>query len=80
MGRVAQIDYFISTLEELNERAFAIYEKLAEAGNADGMYNCGVMFDSGVGVEKDLEKAREYFEMAASMGSEQAANVLEKLG
>lgn len=61
------------------ERAFAIYEKLAEAGNADGMYNCGVMFDSGVGVEKDLEKAREYFEMAASMGSEQAANVLEKL-
>ena len=62
------------------ERAFAIYEKLAKAGSADGMFNCGIMFARGVGVEKDMEKARQYLEMAASMGSVQAANVLEKLG
>lgn len=62
------------------ERAFAIYEKLAKAGSADGMFNCGIMFARGVGVEKDMEKARQYLEMAASMGSVQAANILEKVG
>ena len=40
------------------ERAFAIYEKLAKAGSADGMFNCGVMFVSGVGVKKIWRKLR----------------------
>ncbi|MGF0018783.1 hypothetical protein [Sporofaciens sp. SGI.106] len=62
------------------ERAFAIYDKLAKAESADGMFNFGIMFARGVGVEKDMEKAQQYLEMAASMGSVQAANILEKVG
>lgn len=48
--------------------AFQYYEKLAYYGNGRGMYNLGIMYLYGLGVEQDYSKASEWFTKAADMG------------
>ncbi|OPY97115.1 hypothetical protein A5906_37325 [Bradyrhizobium sacchari] len=45
--------------------AMASYRAASELGNPRALYELGLMYDSGNGVEKDPERARFYFEMAA---------------
>ena len=45
--------------------AVASYKTASELGNARAIYELGWMYDSGNGVEKDPDRARFYFEMAA---------------
>ena len=49
-------------------------EKAYEAGNADGAYELGVIFDQGTNCEVDYEKAYDWFMKAAEMGDATAAH------
>ncbi len=57
-------------------RAFAIYEKLAEAGNAEGQEGLGVMYLNGEGTEKDEVEGVRLITLAAEQGDESAMLIL----
>ena len=48
--------------------------------NSNALYNLGFCYEKGNGVEKDLNKAKEYYEKAAGFGYEDALNFLNRLG
>lgn len=48
--------------------------QLAEQGNARAQYCLGVCYDNGIGVGKDLKKAREYYLLSAKQGFAPAQN------
>ena len=50
-------------------KAFDYYSKAAALGNPDAMGNLGVMCAAGYGVEKDEEKAEEYYQLAQELRS-----------
>eukprot|EP01088_Endostelium_zonatum_P016929 TRINITY_DN4783_c0_g1_i1.p1 TRINITY_DN4783_c0_g1~~TRINITY_DN4783_c0_g1_i1.p1 ORF type:complete len:355 (+),score=81.67 TRINITY_DN4783_c0_g1_i1:1-1065(+) len=56
--------------------SFNNYERAAEAGSSDGMYNIGVMFLKGQGVDKNAEHAFKWFEKAANKGNKAAQSNL----
>ncbi|MBR2045351.1 MAG: sel1 repeat family protein [Agathobacter sp.] len=72
---------FIKTKEELYakgvdehkkgnyQKAFTLFTKSADAGYADAWYMLGRLYEDGQGVQKNLEKAIEYYDKAASLGS-----------
>ena len=49
---------------------------LADRGGVENMVYVGKCYRDGIGVEKDLNKAREYLHKAADLGSEEAAKLL----
>ena len=61
------------------------FRKAAEQGNAFAQHTLGKMYRDGVGVTKDLNEARKWFEKAAAGGhgstqsSEYAKKALENL-
>ena len=50
------------------KRALAIFEALAERGNVNAQFNCGIMYDHGEGTAVDSAKALTWFEKAAEQG------------
>jgi TPR repeat protein len=52
-------------LIDKHEEAFSEFLKLANSGNAVSQYEVGCMYLNGKGVEKNLDKALEYFTKAA---------------
>ena len=61
------------------ESPFDGFMKQAEAGDAQSMYMIGMCYESGVRVEKDPVKAREWYSKAAGQGNEAAKRALELL-
>lgn len=53
--------------------AFNLYEKLAQKGNSWAMRNIGVLYRYGLGRDKDLEKAKEWYIKAVNKGNSEAA-------
>ncbi len=49
-------------------KAAEIFRPLAEAGDAEAQYNLAILYRSGHGVEKDLEKSRQWLLQAAKQG------------
>ena len=49
-------------------RGFALFELLADLGDAESQNNLGWLYETGKGVEKSLEKANQYYKMAADQG------------
>jgi hypothetical protein len=49
---------------------------LADRGSTESMISAGKCYRDGDGVEKDLNKAREYFQKASDLGSIEAAQLL----
>lgn len=47
------------------DKAFELYEKAAQQGNAEAQYNLGVMYYSGDGAIQNYMQARKWFEKAA---------------
>ena len=45
-----------------------MYEKAAALGDAAAMFNLGVLYENGRGVQRDLSEARRWFEKAAEAG------------
>jgi TPR repeat protein len=54
------------------QQAFDLWKPLAEAGDAKARYNLGLMFEQGLGVEKNLPQARLLFTAAAKQGDADA--------
>ncbi|MCF2873049.1 sel1 repeat family protein, partial [Octadecabacter sp. G9-8] len=48
----------------------------ADAGLAEAQLNCGLSYQTGRGVEEDVVRAREYWELAAAQDNIAALNVL----
>jgi TPR repeat protein len=44
------------------------YKKAMKQGHAGAMFNIGCLYECGLGVEKDMERAIEFFKMAARIG------------
>lgn len=59
--------------------AFAYYNKLSEFGNERAMYNVGLLYEYGLGVSADHEKALEWLTKARDAGYEPAKSMLEEL-
>ncbi|WP_198551972.1 MULTISPECIES: tetratricopeptide repeat protein [Psychrobacter] len=47
------------------DRAFELYQKAAQQGNAEAQHNLGVMYYSGKSVNQDYIEARKWFEKSA---------------
>tara|TARA_B100000902_G_C27163596_1_gene840038 strand:- start:40 stop:513 length:474 start_codon:yes stop_codon:yes gene_type:complete len=60
----------------LYEKAYSTWSKEIKKGNKEAMYNMGLLYYFGKGVDKDLKKAFEYCEKAAFKGSARAQNNL----
>lgn len=56
------------------EKAVYWFRKLAEAGSSNGMFNMGLHYAKGHGVERDFKQAVEWMEKAAKAGDEDAPN------
>ena len=55
-----------------HRQAFDEFKRLAKLGNKDAIYNVGVMFLYGQGIEKNLTKAHAWFSLAADFGLDDA--------
>ena len=56
--------------------AIALYSKAAKLGDSYGYYCLGKIYQKGMGVAVDLNKAKSYYEKAVEMGDEFAMNSL----
>lgn len=62
-----------------DESPFTTFEKSARSGNAQSMYILGRYYEDGIGIEKDLRKAKEWYTKAKKRGNEAARRALEAL-
>jgi hypothetical protein len=65
--------------KESDAKALKWNQDQAAKGDEYGQLRMGERYLTGDGVEKDLDKAREYFSKAAAKGSVRAAEMLKKL-
>lgn len=49
-------------------KAYEIFSKLAQAGNAEAQHNLAMLYRTGTGVEKNLEASLKWFQQAADQG------------
>jgi len=56
------------------------YRKAADQNNPDGLYHLGRVYESGIGVTKDLGQAGTYYQKAAAAGARDASLALANLG
>jgi TPR repeat protein len=48
-------------------------------GDTTAMHHLGFMYENGIGVTKDIAKARSYYQMDADRGDSDAKEVLKRL-
>ena len=63
-------------LERNIDKALALYVSSAKKGCSESQYNLGVIFQEGLIVTKDIDKALYWFKRAASQGDENAKNYI----
>jgi len=69
-GRAVKQDFF---------KAFELYDKVAELGDADALFMTARMLFEGLGTEQDVEKAMERFGRSANLGNQLAKQFLDDL-
>ena len=73
---IAQSNRFEAGIAAMNRGRFAVAYRswlpLAEAGMPEAQLNLGLLYQSGKGVDVDLEKALHWYEKAASAGLAEA--------
>ncbi|MEJ6476884.1 TonB family protein [Pseudoalteromonas piscicida] len=72
---MAKADLYDATLAYQNEKfkiAFSEFSRLAQLGNADAMYNLGVMYLHGQGTEQSAANAFTWFSLANEFGIPEA--------
>lgn len=62
-----------------DKEAFDWYMMAAEKNDIQGEYNVGFCYESGIGVEVNIKKARYWYKRAALQGDEQSINRLKEL-
>jgi TPR repeat protein len=55
------------------------YERAAGLGSADAMYDLGVVYEEGRGVDRDSQQARDWYQKAADAGNENAKTKLKNV-
>lgn len=85
-------DLSTTPLSEILNKANTNYEKgefkeaipylneAASRGNAKALYSLGYMYENGEGVDKDIDKAKEYYQLSAEKGHKKAKLALKNLG
>lgn len=64
--------------DDINRREiYELFYSMAEKGHMMAYYYCGVCFKSGVGVEKNLDKAFEYYMLSASPGNNDENKIVD---
>ena len=63
-------------LQQNNAKAFELWHRAAELGSAEAHYNIGNAYFDGQGVERDMNKAKHYYALAAIGGSVEARHNL----
>lgn len=58
-------------------KAVQRYQRAADLGDANAMFNLGVCYQKGCGVRQDRLRARQLYAEAARRGNLQASDVLE---
>ena len=53
--------------------------KAAEQGHDISLYYCGQIYEKGISVEVDKEKAIQYYKLAAAKGVDRANNAILRL-
>lgn len=78
--------YFVFTIDRKNpdrpkyfDKAIKCLEKAAAADNPTGLGMLGGAYKDGIGVKKDLKKAKQLFEKAAALGNEKAKEALSQM-
>ena len=80
MNNLADCYHFGLGVDKDLPKAVKLYTQAAEKGNASGMYNLAHHHEHGVcGLPVNLSEARRYYQMAADMGDEDAAEELARL-
>lgn len=67
----------VGTIQDIDQ-AIYWYTRAASRGNSDAIYNLGLLYEQGKGVEKDAKMAASKFKDAAELGSVQAKVRLEQ--
>lgn len=60
------------------EKAVYWFRKMAEAGNSNGMFNLGLHYAKGYGLERDFKQAAYWMEKAAEAGDDDAPALVEQ--
>ena len=60
------------------EKGVYWFTKLAETGDATAMFNLGLHYAKGHGIQRDFEKAAEWMEKAAEAGDDDAPKLIEE--
>ena len=72
--------YYAGTKEGIDinfSTSFQYYEKLAEYGNERAMYNLGLLYEYGLGIAQNHDKAVEWLTKAQNAGYEASSLILE---
>ena len=72
--------YYLDECDEPDgEKAVYWFEKAANAGNSDAMFNTGLHYAKGFGVERNFEKSLYWMKKADENGDEDAENYIIRL-
>jgi TPR repeat protein len=71
---LAEAKHYLDAKDYAN--ALPLLQRAAEAGNASAMYNLGVVYQNGWGVDKDYAQARQWYQKAAEAGNTDAMSSL----
>jgi TPR repeat protein len=69
----------VAAKSKAGEKVLAWHKELAEKGDAYGEYKMGMRYLTGDGVDKDVEKAKDFLGKSAAQGNKDAASELAKI-
>lgn len=61
-------------LSDQSNNVFKFQQKLANKGNARAQYKLACMYETGTGVERDIEQAKQWYNQAATAGIKSASD------
>ena len=73
---LAKLYYTVEDVKD-DQKLYYWTKRAADAGNAGAMYSLCLLYNEGIGVEKNPYKSFEWLEKAADAGDEDARNVFD---
>ena len=77
--KLAEHFFEVAESDSCLKKGFDACYRSAELGLVEAQFNLGVMFEGGLGTEKNFKKAATWYHMAATSGDERAMNNLGNL-
>ena len=77
--KLAEHFFEVAESDSCLKKGFDACYRSAELGLVEAQFNLGVMFEGGLGTEKNFKKAATWYHMAATSGDERAMNNLGSL-